>query len=131
MEYHFKSGSPQRMGAHHDGHGVNFAVFSAHAARIDLCLFSPDGQTETARLPLPERSGDIWHGYLPGLAPGTVYGYRAHGPYAPEQGHRFNPNKLLLDPYTRELCGAFVDHSAVLGYIKGDPAEDLSFDPLR
>ncbi|ABG32398.1 glycogen debranching enzyme GlgX [Roseobacter denitrificans] len=129
MDYHFTSGNPTQLGAHHDGQGVNFAVFSAHASAIELCLFTPDGHTETARLALPERSGDIWHGYLPGLAVGTVYGYRAHGPYAPEQGHRFNPNKLLLDPYTRQLCGAFKDDPALLGYVEGDAEEDLSFDP--
>ncbi|GIT85539.1 glycogen debranching protein GlgX [Roseobacter sp. OBYS 0001] len=129
MEYQITSGSPLRMGAHHDGRGVNFAVFSAHASQIDLCLFSPDGRTQVARLPLPERSGDIWHGYLQGLPLGTVYGYRAHGVYEPEQGHRFNPNKLLLDPYTRQLCGAFADNPAMLGYVEGDAAEDLSFDP--
>lgn len=129
MTYQITAGSPVRMGAHHDGAGVNFAVFSAHADQIDLCLFTQDGLREIACLPLPERTGDIWHGYLPDLPLGTVYGYRAHGAYDPGQGHRFNPNKLLLDPYTRQLCGQFTDHPATLGYALEDAAEDLSFDP--
>lgn len=117
------------MGTHHDGNGTNFAVFSAHATKIDLCLFSDDGLMETARISLPDRTGDIWHGYVAGLPPGTVYGYRAHGAYDPEQGHRFNANKLLLDPYTRLLKGQFTDHPATLGYDAGATAKDLSFDP--
>jgi glycogen operon protein len=121
-------GSPNSLGAHHDGAGVNFAVFSEHASKIELCLFSPDGQHETKRIALPERTGPIWHGYLTGLPVGTLYGYRAHGDYAPEQGHRFNPNKLLLDPYTRELSGDWITDPATLGYEDGADAEDLSFD---
>ncbi len=117
------------MGAHHDGEGTNFAVFSAHATKMDLCLFSGDGLTETARISLPERTGDIWHGHVAGLSPGTVYGYRAHGAYDPERGHRFNANKLLLDPYTRLLKGQFTDHPATLGYEARAATEDLSFDP--
>ena len=93
------------MGASFDGDGVNFAVFSAHAERVELCLFSQDGRRELCRLPLRERDGDIWHIHVGGLPPGTIYGYRVHGPYVPEQGHRFNPNKLLLDPYARALEG--------------------------
>ncbi|WP_299962482.1 glycogen debranching protein GlgX [uncultured Roseobacter sp.] len=128
MGHKITSGTPFRMGAHHDGEGVNFAVFSAHATRMDLCLFSPDGRTETARLRLPERTGDVWHGYVPGLATGTLYGYRAHGTYAPERGHRFNANKLLLDPYTRELRGRWINDTATLGYDLTSSAQDLSFD---
>ena len=122
------SGSAARLGAHVDGDGVNFAVFSANAERMELCLFSPDGKRETARLTLPERSGSIWHGHVAGLKPGTLYGYRAHGAYAPERGHRFNPNKLLLDPYTREMRGSLQNHAATLGYAKSSNAIDLSFD---
>ena len=85
-----------------DGHaGVNVAVFSAHATGIELCLF--DGDAEVARLPLPARSGDVWHGRLPGAGAGLVSGLRAHGPWRPERGHRFNPHKLLLDPWAREI----------------------------
>ncbi len=89
------------MGATLTGDGVNFAVFSAHAEMIELCLFSPDGRKEMARLPIRDRDGDIWHIHVGGLTAGTVYGFRAHGPYDPERGHRFNPHKLLLDPYAR------------------------------
>ncbi|MFK7745150.1 MAG: glycogen debranching protein GlgX [Roseobacter sp.] len=128
MQFSVSEGSPAHMGAHADDDGVNFAVFSAHATKIEVCLFTPDGATETARIPLPERTGDIWHGYVQGLKAGAVYGYRAHGTYAPEQGHRFNPHKLLLDPYTRELCGAFSNHPSTLGYIEKAADLDLSFD---
>jgi len=102
-----KPGHPWPLGAHWDGHGVNFAVFSTHAQRLELCLFDADGGHEVQRLPLPGRTQDVWHGYLSDAAPGLVYGLRAHGPWRPERGHRFNPNKLLLDPYAREIVGRF------------------------
>ncbi|GAA6209668.1 glycogen debranching protein GlgX [Cognatishimia sp. WU-CL00825] len=127
-KFQLSSGTPRRLGAHHDGFGVNFAVFSEHASKIELCLFSADGQDEIQRIALPERSGPVWHGYLKDLPIGTLYGYRAHGSYAPEQGHRFNPNKLLLDPYTREMHGDWANDPATLGYDENSPAEDLSFD---
>lgn len=116
------------MGASLDGDGVNFAVFSAHATAIELCLFSTDGRKELARIPLRERDGDIWHIHLGGLTHGAVYGFRAHGPYAPEQGHRFNPHKLLLDPYARALEGRLRWSDAVMGYKVGSPRGDLSYD---
>ncbi|MCF2869531.1 glycogen debranching protein GlgX [Octadecabacter sp. G9-8] len=122
------AGTPHRMGAHHDGRGVNFAVFSENATLIEVCLFSDDGTQETARIALPERTGSIWHGYIAGLPVGTLYGLRAHGPYAPEQGHRFNSHKLLLDPYTREMFGDWVNSAVTLGYVDGSPKNDLSFD---
>ncbi|MEY8120203.1 glycogen debranching protein GlgX [Falsihalocynthiibacter sp. BN13B15] len=122
-------GSSNRLGAHHDGRGVNFAVFSENASKIELCLFSPDGKRETARIALPCRTGPIWHGYVADVPIGTLYGYRAHGLYAPEQGHRFNANKLLLDPYTREIFGDWTTNPATLGYDKESSAGDLSFDP--
>jgi len=106
------------LGAEFDGAGVNFAVFSAHATRITLCLFAEDGR-EIARLDLPECDDGIWHGHVAGVSPGQCYGYRAHGPYAPQDGHRFNPNTLLIDPYARALTGHPVWHDALLGY---DPA---------
>ncbi|OYX23153.1 MAG: glycogen debranching enzyme GlgX [Rhodobacterales bacterium 32-66-7] len=121
-------GHPWPMGASLTGNGVNFAVFSTHAEQIELCLFSPDGRKELARLPIHEREGDIWHLHVEGLGAGTVYGYRAHGPYAPERGHRFNPNKLLLDPYARAVEGRFRWSDAVMGYKIGSPRGDLSFD---
>jgi glycogen operon protein len=116
------------MGASFTGDGVNFAVFSAHAERIELCLFTADGRKETARLPIIERDGDIWHIHVGGLTLGTVYGFRAQGPYAPEQGHRFNPHKLLMDPYARALEGRLKWSDAVMGYKIGSPRGDLSFD---
>ena len=124
--YATRPGRPNRLGAHWDGEGVNFALFSDHAHKVTLCLFSEDGETETHRIDLPERSGAIWHGYVPGLAPGQLYGYRVDGPYAPDRGHRFNANKLLLDPYTRELHGGFTQDPAMFGYTPG--SDDLSFD---
>ena len=99
-------GRPWPLGATVDGQGVNFAVFSAHATAIELCLYDSRGETEQARLPLV-RQGDIWCGHLPGAAAGLVYGLRAHGPWAPSRGQRFNPHKLLLDPYARETVGRF------------------------
>jgi glycogen operon protein len=102
-----QAGHPWPMGAHFDGHGVNFAVFSTHAQAMELCLFDTDGQQELARLPLPCHTVDVWHGYLPGAQPGLVYGLRAHGPWWPDKGHRFDASKLLLDPYAREIVGHF------------------------
>lgn len=122
------SGSPKELGARFDGSGTNFAVFSANATQVDLCIFSQDGKTEVLRVALPERTGPIWHGYVPGLASGTLYGYRAHGSYAPEQGSRFNPHKLLMDPYTRELRGKWTNKPATFGYDVKSTREDLSFD---
>ncbi len=122
------SGSPKELGARFDGAGTNFAVFSANATQIDLCIFSPDGKTEVSRCPLPDRTGPVWHGYVPGLPAGALYGYRAHGSYAPEQGNRFNPNKLLMDPYTRELHGKWTNKPATFGYEVKSSREDLSFD---
>ena len=111
-----KSGSPDKLGARFDGQGVNFAIFSANATKIELCLFDNTGTRELQRIPLPERTGDIWHGYIPHLKPGQVYGYRVHGPYEPSQGHRFDPSKLLLDPYAQELVGAMKQTSAHTTY---------------
>jgi glycogen operon protein len=123
-----KPGSPHRRGAIWDGAGTNFAVFSANATRVELCLFDPSGTTELKRVDLPEFTDEIWHGYLPGVGPGTVYGYRVHGPYAPEEGHRFNPNKLLLDPYARSHIGQVKWDDACFSYTIGAENADLSFD---
>ena len=101
------AGRPWPLGATVDAQGVNFAVFSAHATAIELCLYDDTGRDELLRLPLPARSGDVWHGHLAGAGAGRVYGLRAHGPWLPQQGHRFNPRKLLLDPYARETVGSF------------------------
>lgn len=129
MRLRMDPGSPYDLGAQFDGHGTNFAVFSENAAQIYLCLFSADGQHEVQRIALPERTGSVWHGYVPDLKPGTLYGYRAEGVYAPEAGHRFNINKLLLDPYAREYYGAFTADPAIFGYQTGSADADLSFDP--
>jgi glycogen operon protein len=122
------AGSPYPLGASWDGEGVNFAVFSAHAEKIELCLFDPQGRREIARYLLPEWTDEVWHGYLPSGAPGMLYGYRAHGPYAPERGHRFNPNKLLLDPYARAVRGEVKWSDALYGYRVSSPRADRSFD---
>jgi glycogen operon protein len=118
---HLEHGSPQPLGASLTGRGVNFAVFSQHARRIELCLFDASGR-ETARLELPARTGDIWHGLLPAVfgGAGTLYGYRAHGPYAPAEGHRFNPAKLLVDPCASALEGGVTWHAALRGAEPGN-----------
>ena len=96
--------------------------------RIELCLFDAEGRRETDRIALPEFTHEVWHGYFPDLRPGQLYGLRAHGPYAPEAGHRFNPNKLLLDPYARALAGELRWHDSLYGYRIGSSRADLSFD---
>lgn len=118
-------GRPDVIGAVFDGEGTQFALFSEHATRVELCLYDAAGEREVARLDLPDMQGGIWFGYLPGVGPGQVYGYRVHGPWAPEEGHRFNPAKLLVDPYARELRGDFVWDPAVFGH-SGD--DDLTRD---
>jgi glycogen operon protein len=123
-----REGLPFPLGATWDGLGVNFALFSAHATKVELCLFDSSGKTELERIELPERTDEIWHGYLPDAHPGQVYGYRVYGPYEPEQGHRFNPNKLLIDPYAKQLVGKLEWSEALFGYTIGHPDGDLSFD---
>lgn len=121
-------GHYHKLGAHYDGEGVNFALFSTHAEKVELCIYDSEGKHEVARYVLPEHTHDIWHGYLPKAEPGTVYGYRVYGPYDPHAGHRFNHHKLLLDPYARQLQGAFQWHDSQFAYRRGDAQEDLSFD---
>ncbi len=121
-------GLPYPLGATWDGAGTNFALFSAHAEKVELCLFDPDGATETARVVLPEFTHEIWHGYLPDARPGQLYGYRVYGPYQPAAGHRFNHHKLLIDPYAKALVGELRWDDALFGYRVGDPKADLSFD---
>jgi glycogen operon protein len=120
-------GRPWPLGATFDGGGTNFALFSAHATKVELCLFSEKGR-EVARIPLPEWTDEVWHGYLPEIGPGQLYGYRVHGPYAPEEGHRFNPAKLLLDPYAKLIAGRFRWSDALMGYRVGSGRKDLSQD---
>ena len=121
-------GKPYPLGATCDGLGINFAVFSANATRIELCLYEPTGRHELAHYTLPEYTDEIWHGYLPDASAGLLYGYRAHGPYDPPRGHRFNPNKLLLDPYARFLSGSLIWSDVLYGYRTQSPRADLSFD---
>jgi isoamylase len=116
------------LGATWDGTGVNFALFSANARKVDLCLFDIEGKRELERIELPEYTDEVWHGYLPDARPGAVYGYRVHGPYEPAAGHRFNPNKLLIDPYAKQLVGELTCDPAVFGYTLDSPDKDLSFD---
>ena len=123
-----RGGVPFACGAIWDGEGTNFALFSAHATKVELCLFDRAGQVEERRIELPEYTNQVWHGYLRGVSPGTVYGYRVHGPYEPDAGHRFNPNKLLLDPCARAHTGELKWDHACFGYTIGAREEDLSFD---
>jgi isoamylase len=116
------------LGASWDGEGVNFALFSEHADKVELCLFDSRGRRELERIVLPEQTDHVWHGYLPEARPGLLYGYRAHGPYEPERGLRFNANKLLLDPYAKSWRGRLRWHDALFGYKVGARREDLSFD---
>ena len=121
-------GRPYPKGATYDGRGVNFAIFSGHAEAVEICLFDADGVRETARITLPEYTNEIFHGYIPGLTPGQLYGLRIYGPYAPSEGHRFNPNKLLLDPYAKQHHGQLIWDDALFGYRIGAKEADLSFD---
>jgi isoamylase len=122
------NGSPHPLGATWDGQGVNFALYSRHAEKVELCLFDSDGRRETHRIALRERTDFVWHGYLPQVRPGQLYGYRVHGPYKPEEGHRFNSHKLLLDPYARAIVGPLKWSDAHFGYTIGSKKEDLSLD---
>lgn len=123
-------GRPAPLGATWDGVGVNFALFSEHAEKVELCLFdSPAATHESHRIPLPEQTDFVWHGYFPDIKPGQLYAYRVHGPYQPARGHRFNPHKLAFDPYAKAVGRDLAWSDALFGYRIGDPAMDLSFDP--
>jgi len=121
-------GRPYPLGATWDGEGVNFALFSAHAEKVELCLFDRSGNHEEARIALPEYTNEVWHAYLPDARPNLLYGYRVYGPYDPANGHRFNSNKLLIDPYARSLHGRLRWSDALFGYRVGSQRSDLSFD---
>ncbi len=122
-------GHPYPLGATWDGKGVNFALFSEHATKVELCLFnSPHDQNESVRIVMPEHTDLVWHAYLPDMRPGQLYGYRVTGPYEPANGHRFNPNKVLLDPYAKEIGRDVWWDDSLFGYKLGDPEADLSFD---
>ena len=122
-------GHPSPLGASWDGEGVNFALFSENATKVELCLFDgPDATKESQRIVMPEQTDLVWHAYLPGVKPGQIYGYRVHGPFEPEQGHRFNPNKVLLDPYAKEIGRDVRWDDSLFAWKFDDPAEDVSFD---
>src|SRR5437870_12091257 len=117
------------LGATWDGAGVNFALFSEHATKVELCLFdASEATSEAHRIALPEQTDQVWHAYLPDVQPDQLYGYRVYGPYEPAQGHRFNPNKVLLDPYTMAVGRMLSWHDSLFGYKIGDAKEDLAFD---
>ena len=122
-----QEGLPHPCGATWDGKGTNFALFSANASKVELCLFDERGDCELERIALPEYTNQIWHGYLPAVGPATVYGYRVHGPYEPDAGHRFNPHKLLLDPYACGHTGELSWNPALFGY-QMETMDDLTFD---
>ena len=121
-----QEGRPFPQGGTWTGLGVNFAIFSANATRVELCLFDDAGETEIARVDLPEYTNEVFHGFLPEARPGTVYGYRVHGPYDPENGHRFNPNKIVLDPYAKAVVGVITWAPELFGYKMGE--DDTTFD---
>ncbi|MBC7821762.1 MAG: glycogen debranching enzyme GlgX, partial [Planctomycetaceae bacterium] len=122
-------GKPSPLGATWDGAGVNFAIFSEHAQKVELCLFdSADSKTESHRITLPEQTDQVWHGYLPDVRPDQLYGYRVTGPFDPHYGHRFNPHKVLLDPYAKAIGRDVRWSDAMFGYTVGHAAQDVSFD---
>lgn len=123
-----REGLPYPLGATWTGLGVNFALYSANATKVELCLFDENGEAELERIPLPEYTNEIFHGFVPDLRPGSFYAYRVHGPYEPEAGHRFNPNKLVLDPYAKSVVGEMTWDPALFGYTIGHADADLSFD---
>ena len=123
-----REGLPYPLGATWTGLGVNFALFSANATKVELCLFDDQGEQELERIPLPEYTNEVFHGFIPDLRPGTYYAYRVHGPYEPEAGHRFNPHKLVLDPYGKAVVGELTWNPALFGYTIGHPDADLSYD---
>jgi glycogen operon protein len=122
-----REGAPFPRGATWDGKGTHFSLFTAHGTRVEVCFYDAQGD-ETGRVELPEYTDEVWHGYVPGIGPGQLYGYRVHGPYEPENGHRFNPNKLLLDPYAKHIVGELTWADELYGYTVGHPDGDLSFD---
>lgn len=128
--FKIQPGTPYPLGSRYDGKGVNFALFSAHATKVELCLFNKNGTEEISRLAIDVNDNNIWHIYVRGLKPGQIYGYRVYGPYKPEEGHRFNPNKLLFDPYGKKLSGKLIWHKAIFGYNPDSPEKDLSFNEL-
>lgn len=131
MDYKIYPGKPYPLGAIWDGNGVNFALYADNATAVELCLFaSTEDEKEFAKIKLLERTHHVWHAYLDGAKPGLLYGYRVHGPFEPQNGHRYNPNKLLIDPYAKAVAGTIAWNDALFGYNIGDPEEDLSFSEI-
>ena len=130
VKYKAYSKNPYPLGSNYDGKGVNFALFSAHATKVELCIFNESGSEEEMRYVIEESTNNIWHIYLEGAKPGLVYGYRVYGLYKPEQGYRFNPNKLLIDPYGKKLVGTLIWNKAIFGYDIDSPQKDLSYSTL-
>jgi isoamylase len=124
-------GQPYPLGATWDGEGVNFAIYAENASAIDLCLFDGlNDEKETDKIHINEVSHHVWHAYIPGIKPGQHYGYRAHGPYDPLNGLRYNPNKLLIDPYAKAISSPVIWNDALFGYIMGHPDDDLSYSDV-
>jgi isoamylase len=123
-----REGKPFPLGATWDGLGVRIALFSANATKVELCLFDQNGKREIERIELPEYTDEVWHGYLQSARPGTVYGYRVYGPFEPDAGHRFNPNKLLIDPYAKQLVGELRWGPELFAYQLNHADKDKSFD---
>lgn len=131
MDYKIYPGKPYPLGAIWDGNGVNFALYADNATAVELCLFaSTEDEKEFEKIKLVERTHHVWHAYLDGAKPGLLYGYRVHGPFEPQNGHRYNPNKLLIDPYAKAVAGTIAWNDALFGYNIGDPEEDLSFSEI-
>ncbi len=122
------AGHPYPLGATVDNDGTNFAIFSENATKVEVCIFDETGKSELQRIALPMYSDSVWHGYIQGIKPGTLYGYRVDGPHAPQKGHRFNANKLLIDPYAKQLFGQFIDSESHFSFDREDLNKDLSFD---
>lgn len=129
-KFKFSNGRKYPLGATYDGQGVNFALFSANAEKVELCLFDDTGTKEIQRIAILQDEESIWHVYVHDIKPGQVYGYRVYGPYKPQEGKRFNPNKLLLDPYAKKLIGRLVWNKALFGYDVDSPQKDLSFSTI-
>ena len=131
MKVNIYPGKPYPLGAHWNGEGVNFALYADNATGVTLCLFNNiNDESESQQIKLVERTHHVWHVYVEGLEPGQLYGYRVHGPYDPIQGHRFNPSKLLIDPYAKSIAGTIDWSDALFGYEIGHPDEDLSYSEI-
>src|SRR6266498_3849918 len=122
MDFTVYPGSPFPLGASWDGKGVNFAIYAENATSAELCLFeTKEDKRESAKIKIEERTHHVWHVYIPGLKPGQLYGYRMHGPYEPQNGHRFNPNKFLIDPYAKAISDTLTWDDSMFGYEIGHP----------